>query len=130
MKQVVKWTAEGVVKCILFIVQSILRRKACVICRRYVGISLSCMVTHEFKVAPRIKFKYSSLIEYRLYQGLFCLIGNSYQTKNAPLWMRPMRRCIMQAKACAHRRAKSRERLFVLEWGIFRNSNSKKSPND
>ncbi len=35
------------------------------------------------------------------------LIGKSYQIKNAPLWMRPMRRSIMQAKACAHRRAKS-----------------------
>jgi hypothetical protein len=29
------------------------------------------------------------------------------QIKNAPLWMRPMRRSIMQAKACVHWRAKS-----------------------
>jgi hypothetical protein len=40
--------------------------------------------------------------------ALLCIfLFDSYQIKNAPLWMRPMRRSIMQAKACAHRRAKS-----------------------
>jgi len=42
MKQVVKWTAEGAVKCVC--AQSILRRRAYVSCPGYVGILLSARV--------------------------------------------------------------------------------------
>ena len=53
-KQVVKWTAEGAVKCKVYIYRVFCNVWAYVSCRGYVCILLRARRFREFKVAPRI----------------------------------------------------------------------------
>ena len=68
-KQVVKWTAEGAVKC-AFMHRVFCDARACVICRGYIGILLSVRHGRKFKVAPRIVFS-SAVTEKYSVRGVF-----------------------------------------------------------
>ena len=72
---------------------------------------------HHIKITFSALFQGGYVI---LLHVLFYIIEIAFLLyKSAPLWMRPMRIRIMQAKACAHRRVKSCKATLHFMWGSY-----------